>query len=199
MKCTSSSTNATPVLCHGHRNKLETPSLEVAPTTLWLTLLIYSFHFRSAFLPRCRKQIFQFNFQPTKGHFASCELSPITLTNGNDPERDKMNHQAKYLHQRSFHWHLSPGHTHTEPTNCTVPHGHKVVGNYLDMWTKFLKQCMSTVAYYHSECLIHLQYSNKLHSPMHHDNACQEICTTALARVMYFMAKKLPRIIVYSC
>ena len=46
-------------------------SLEVAPTTLRLVLLIYNFQFRSAFPPRWRNRFFQFH---------SFLLSPWTLT-----------------------------------------------------------------------------------------------------------------------
>jgi len=53
------------------------PSLEVAPTTFQLVLLIYSFQLISAFSARCRNWFFQF---PSFMHFSD-ELSDLDLPN----------------------------------------------------------------------------------------------------------------------
>jgi len=56
---------------------LQKPSLEVAPTTLWLMLLIYSFKFGSGFLPRrqanrrCGVPGFHSHFPPVTLNFDS--------------------------------------------------------------------------------------------------------------------------------
>jgi len=67
---------------------LEKPSLEVAPTTLRLVLLIYSLHFRSAFPPFPQSRVysgfasFSLTFSRKKEHFppVTLELLPMTLT-----------------------------------------------------------------------------------------------------------------------
>jgi len=60
--------------------KLEYPSLGVAPTTLWLMLLICSFEFRSVFLPRC-KNWFSLSAEkrPRKQHFPHVTLNSNPL------------------------------------------------------------------------------------------------------------------------
>ena len=105
---------STPLGGDGHNTKLEKPSLEVVPTTLRLVLLIYSFQFRSAFLPPnrrppaslhcCLPGFPNFAFTTEKGTFSSSdlELSPTSLTDESDLDRAKMNHRAKCLPQRLF-------------------------------------------------------------------------------------------------
>ena len=82
------------------QNKLEQSSREVVPTTLPLVLLIYSFQFRSAFLPYW---LSQFHSKLSAGkHF----LWPWTLTWKSDHELDldrvKVSHRITYLGQPSF-------------------------------------------------------------------------------------------------
>jgi len=84
--------------------KLETRSLEVAPTTFWLVLLIYSFQFRSVFLVAGTDFL---NFTHTLSQnetFFVCDLElwHMTLTYGLNLDRVKLNQPAKYLDRRLF-------------------------------------------------------------------------------------------------
>jgi len=62
------------------KSKLEKPPLEVAPTTLRLALLIYSFQLRRAFFFTFPALAFTgfTHFQPKKGKLLSLDLETLT-------------------------------------------------------------------------------------------------------------------------
>lgn len=110
--------------------KLETPSLEVARTTLRLVLLILSFQFRPAFphvagigFPTSTPSLLA-----DKGTFFSfyLKLGPVTLTYKCDLDRNMINHYAKYPGQTV----MVQTHTDKHTTDRLQQPDHGVVSNH---------------------------------------------------------------------
>ena len=103
--------------------RLEKPSLEVAPTTLWLVLLICSFQFRSAlcFSATLLDLVFPvsctLSLSAEKETFSCRDLErwPMTLTYELDLYKVKVIYRDMYVGQ------LSCEHTHSRPTAVPGP------------------------------------------------------------------------------
>jgi len=112
---------------------IEKPSLEVAPTTFRLVLLI-QITFSNLDLLFNRRNETAFYFQPKKNIFI---LWPWTLIRDHIEHHSdmvKMNNDTKYLHQGPFRLKVTTQ-THKQRTDCTIPGLQSDRWNLTRFWT----------------------------------------------------------------